>query len=342
MHTDIPRFVGLLAVMLASAKLCGALARRIGQPAVLGELVAGVLLGSSIFGIVDSNNDFLNLLSETGVVILLFEIGLETDLRKLLKSGGSSVVVAVVGVVLPFALGYLVCELLEMGHLVALVSGATLTATSVGITARVLSDLNRLHETEGQIILGAAVVDDVIGLVILSVVASMIEGKEVTALSIAKITLMAFGFLVRYVTHWLVCFPGLGAMDLPCRCTGIANYGSIGGGVRIGMAGNHGGFGHDFGRLRRGTFAARNPGSSQYGTRGFLCGALLRTAVFCNRWGGSRRACAEPIGFRQLANTMGCRFVRCCGRDRKIRGWVRALLVQCQQERCRRGDDSAR
>jgi Kef-type K+ transport system membrane component KefB len=97
------------------------------------------------------------------VIILLFEIGLETDLRKLILVGPVASVVALVGVALPFALGYVVCRALGLDTLVAIVAGATLTATSVGITARVLSDLGRLQDPESQVILGAAVIDDVIG-----------------------------------------------------------------------------------------------------------------------------------------------------------------------------------
>ena len=195
-HLEVPQFLGLLAIALASAKLFGFLAKRIGQPAVLGELLAGVILGTSVLGLVNPKNEVFHLLAELGVVILLFEIGLETDLRKLLKVGGTSTVVAVVGVALPFVLGYMVCWLLGLSNLVAVVAGASLTATSVGITARVFSDLGRLQEPESQIVLGAAVIDDVIGLVILAVVAGLTQGQEITVLGVAKITGVAFGFLV--------------------------------------------------------------------------------------------------------------------------------------------------
>jgi Kef-type K+ transport system membrane component KefB len=198
----------MLAVMLAAAKLLGAAAQRIGQPAVLGELVAGVVLGGSVMGLADPNSDTLYLFAEIGVIILLLEIGLETDLGKLLRVGGESSLVAVVGVVLPFALGYAVCRLLGQGPLVAITAGAALTATSVGITARVLSDLHRLQEPESQIVLGAAVIDDVIGLVILAVVAGLTEGKEVTVLGVAGITAVAFGFLAAtLLVGWVVVPP---------------------------------------------------------------------------------------------------------------------------------------
>src|SRR4051794_23824412 len=198
---DVPQFLGLTVLLLAGAKLFGALARFVGQPAVLGELLAGVLAGASAFGLVnlqnknDPTNEALHLLSEIGVVILLFEIGLETDLRKLLRVGGPSAVVALVGVALPFALGYGVCVLFGLGGLIPIVAGAALTATSVGITARVLSDLGRLQEPESQIVLGAAVIDDVIGLVSLAVVAGLTQGEPVTGLGVARIAGVAFGFL---------------------------------------------------------------------------------------------------------------------------------------------------
>ena len=192
---DVPQFLGLLVVMLAAAKLFGVLAQRVGQPAVLGELVAGVVLGMSVLGLVDPKNDALHLLAEIGVVILLFEIGLETDLHKLLRVGGAVAVVAVVGVALPFALGYAACRVLGLHNLAAVVAGAALTATSVGITARVLAELGRLQEPESQIVLGAAVLDDVIGLVILAVVSGLTEGQPVTVLGVARTTAIAFGFL---------------------------------------------------------------------------------------------------------------------------------------------------
>ena len=158
--------------------MCGALAKAVGQPTVLGELVAGVLLGSSVLGLVDPGVETIHLLAELGVIVLLFAIGLETDLTKLLKVGAASAAVAAVGVALPFALGFAVCRLLGLPSLVAIVAGASMTATSVGITARVLSDLGRLQEPESQIILGAAVIDDVIGLVILTVVSGLARGKR--------------------------------------------------------------------------------------------------------------------------------------------------------------------
>ncbi len=220
---NVAHLLGVLALMLTGAKLFGWLAQRIGQPAVLGELIAGVVLGGSLLGIVDAHAPTLHFLGELGVVTLLFEIGLETDLFKLVKVGMASTVVAVVGVVLPFALGYGICRLWGLENLPSIVAGAALTATSVGITARVLSDLGRLHEPESQIVLGAAVIDDVIGLVILTVVAGMAAGSEVTLSGVAGVTAVAFGFLlVTLVVGTFILPPILHLtrrMDLPGTAT---------------------------------------------------------------------------------------------------------------------------
>jgi Kef-type K+ transport system membrane component KefB len=205
-HLDLATFLGLLVVMLGAAKLGALLALAVGQPAVLGELVAGVVVGRSVLGLVDPTQETIHLLAELGVLILLFEIGLETDLGKLLNVGGASAVVAVTGVALPFGLGYAACLLLGQPRLVAIVAGAALTATSVGITARVLADLGRLQEPESQIVLGAAIIDDIIGLVILTVVTGVTRGQETTLVDVARVTGLAFGFLVAAVVvgQWLV------------------------------------------------------------------------------------------------------------------------------------------
>ena len=236
MDDFIPQFLGLLVVLLAAAKLVGALAQRVGQPAVLGELVAGVLVGASVLGLVDMQEhhdeaakrrtEALHLLGEIGVVLLLFEIGLETDLRKLLRAGGAATVVALVGVVVPFALGYAVCWWLDMSPLLAVVTGAALTATSVGITARVLSDLGRLHDPESQVVLGAAVLDDVVGLIILTVVSGLAGGGEVTVGGVAVTAAIAFGFLIATLLlgHRLVplVFRAARHVDLPGTATILA------------------------------------------------------------------------------------------------------------------------
>ena len=192
---SFPDFFLVLVAIFVAAKLLGELAERIGQPAVLGELLAGVLLGSSALGIVDHDQEVVRLLAELGVVLLLFEIGLETRLARLLEVGSAALVVACVGVAVPMALGVPVARALGVDPLASLVIGASLTATSVGITARVLSDLGRLQDPEGQIVLGAAVIDDVIGLIILAVIGGVVAGGGIGAAQIARSTVAAFGFL---------------------------------------------------------------------------------------------------------------------------------------------------
>ena len=217
-HLSIEKFILYLLIILVFAKAFGRLAEKIGQPSVLGELLAGVVLSASVLALVPSTEamvgyDVFHLLAEIGVVLLLFEIGLETRLADLIKVGPVSALVAVVGVVLPFVLGYF-CVIyfqkfallsLEAGMvgLVAIVTGATLTATSVGITARVLADLDRLQTKEARIVLTAAIIDDVLGLIILGVVSGIVSSFEaggagagqITFGSIAFITVKAFGFL---------------------------------------------------------------------------------------------------------------------------------------------------
>jgi len=199
----------VIIAMLVFGKLFGELAERNGQPAVLGELVAGVLLGSSVLGIipdVGSTYEVIHVLAEIGVAILLFEIGLETDLKEMARVGGTALSVALVGVVLPFALGFGYWYIFNPSigahpagiqfWVVAIFVGATLTATSVGITARVLSDLNRMHTSEARIIIGAAVIDDVMGIVILAVVSGLAGGTAVTAGYVTRTLVFAVGFLV--------------------------------------------------------------------------------------------------------------------------------------------------
>jgi Kef-type K+ transport system membrane component KefB len=204
---SIPHLFVMLAAVLIAAKLLGELAERIDQPAVLGELVAGVLLGGSVLGIVPSEGpaaEVVHVLAELGVVLLLFEIGLETDLRELFRVGAASLSVATVGVVLPFALGFAYWAYLPHAGaagtadltMTAIFVGATLTATSVGITARVLSDLKQMNSPEARIIIGAAVIDDVLGLVILTVVSGLAAGTGLAPLGVVRIFAVGVGFLV--------------------------------------------------------------------------------------------------------------------------------------------------
>ena len=177
-----------LALILLSARLFAPLAQKLGFPAVLGELLLGVLLGNlSLFGFhyFDSvaKDPIIAFIAELGVIVLLLQIGLETRLADLVRVGGRATAVAAIGIVAPFALGaYLVGPLLLPGQSqnAYLFLGATLAATSVGITGRVFRDLGRLDSAEARIVLGAAVIDDVLGLVILAVVSGLVQAGKVS------------------------------------------------------------------------------------------------------------------------------------------------------------------
>jgi Kef-type K+ transport system membrane component KefB len=192
---DVSHILGVLVALLVATKVLGILAQRLGQPSVVGELIAGILLGKSVLGILDPADQVVHSLAQIGVVVLLFEIGLHTNIRSLLKVGSAALAVAIVGVILPFSLGYGVCIALGMPAIPAIVAGAALTATSIGISARTLSDLGELHSPEGQIVLGAAVIDDVIGLVILSVVSGIAGGVGLSAAGVTVTTAIAVGFI---------------------------------------------------------------------------------------------------------------------------------------------------
>ena len=198
-----------VALLVTSAKIGGLVVERWGQPAVLGELLVGVGLGNILPLVVGAHgvdlfraNATLRFLAEVGVLLLLFDVGLESDLRDLVRVGPSALLVAVVGVVTPVALGWGVTAWLLPGSplLVHLFIGATLAATSVGITARVLRDLEAVQSREGQTILGAAVIDDVLGLVLLAVIAGAIssasgQGPALSAGRVGLIVLWAVLFL---------------------------------------------------------------------------------------------------------------------------------------------------
>lgn len=201
----LPILLGLV-VMIAGAKLGGSLIARLGQPPVLGELIAGVLIGN--LGLIGYHGldwirhlEGIELLAEIGVLFLLFEVGLHSNLPQLMAVGGSSLLVAMIGVVVPMGLGYLCSAWFFPDHLglTHWFVGATLCATSVGITARVLKDIGKTESPEGRIILGAAVIDDVLGLIVLAVVAGIIQavdrGQEFQLSSVAWVLVKALGFL---------------------------------------------------------------------------------------------------------------------------------------------------
>lgn len=172
-------FLIQLVLILFSARLMGELAARFGVPSVIGELLAGVLIGPSVFGLVAAT-PVIHLLAEIGIILLLFEVGLESDVGRLIRAGTKAGAVAVGGVVYPFIFGFLVSyQLFDLSLLASLFIGSTLTATSIGITLRVLSDLKRQNSHEAQIILGAAVLDDIIGIVLLALLYEFAASGEV-------------------------------------------------------------------------------------------------------------------------------------------------------------------
>jgi Kef-type K+ transport system membrane component KefB len=232
-HADpIASVVLYLAMILAAAKLGGDLAVRVGQPAVLGELIAGVVLGNTrLFGITlfepIKTDSSIDMLARLGVLLLLFEVGLESTVGQMLKVGMKSFVVATLGVVAPFALGWLfgMWLLPEAGIYVHAFLGATLTATSVGITARVLQDLKESQSPEARIILGAAVIDDVLGLVILAVVTGVIgaadRGGTMSYAEIAVIFGKSAAFLVVSLVVGMKISPRLFNIASRLRARGV-------------------------------------------------------------------------------------------------------------------------
>jgi len=196
-----------LVVILLAAKLMGHIGVLLGQPAVLGELLAGILVGNlHLFGIQGltgiASDPYVDILARIGVVVLLFSVGLESTIRDILNVGLSSLLVALLGVAAPFGLGWLVGAWLlpDQSIYAHAFLGATLCATSVGITARVLQDIGKSRDKEARIILGAAVIDDVLGLIILATVSGIIlaadQGEKMSLWSQAQIALKAGGFLV--------------------------------------------------------------------------------------------------------------------------------------------------
>ena len=221
--------LSLVFIYLAS-KLGGELSRLVDLPPVLGELVAGVVVGisalhllvfpetgavagdsvvmtilqkiaglspESVPEVFSAQSEVISVLAEIGVIILLFEIGLESDLRELQKVGATAAIVAVVGVVAPFVAGTVGLVLIfNMPIIPAVFAGAALTATSIGITSKVLSELGQLKSTEGQIIVGAAVIDDVLGIIVLAVVASLAKTGEVDVTNLIYLIISATTFLL--------------------------------------------------------------------------------------------------------------------------------------------------
>ena len=232
MHADpLAPLVAGLAVLLIAGKIGGELATRVKQPAVLGELVAGIVLGnlplaSAVAGPIAAN-DTIQMLAGIGALILVFEVGVESTVEQILQVGVAAFVVAVLGVVVPFALGWGVGIWLlpDAGTYVHAFIGATLCATSVGITARVLRDLDMSRSPEARIILGAAVIDDVLGLVILGAVVGAISAAAANVPfsigSVAQTAGVAAIFLVAALVLGTTVAPRLLSMAAVLQVRGV-------------------------------------------------------------------------------------------------------------------------
>ena len=194
-----------LLIILVAARLFAEIAVRLGAPAVIGELTAGIILGPSLLGWIQPN-EIIRYLAEIGILLLLFEVGLDTDMRKLMSTSKSSAIVALGGFIIPFVLGYLLASLaFGLSTLVSLFIGGALTATSIGITLRVLSDLGQRNSREGQIVLGAAVLDDVLGVVLLALLYEFSIAGGITLVNTGKVlAFITLFFLVAPVAAKLI------------------------------------------------------------------------------------------------------------------------------------------
>ena len=201
-----------VALILIAARVCGEVSARFRVPSVIGEIAAGVILGPTLLGFVEPQG-LIQVLAEIGVILLLFQVGLETDIGELVDAGFKSVVVAIAGFVLPFAGCFALSHYwFELELLVSLLIAGTMTATSIGITMRTLSDLGRGQSREGRIILGAAVLDDIMGVLLLAMLFNFVSSGEVDLASTSRILLfMVVFFMVAptiaksisyIVRHW--------------------------------------------------------------------------------------------------------------------------------------------
>ncbi len=196
MSVDISTVILHVAIILILARILGEVAAYFSIPSVIGELTAGVLLGPTFFGFIEPNG-LIQILAEVGVILLLFQIGLETDVGKLVDAGGKSVVVAIGGFVLPFVVCYsLSFYWFKLEMLTSLMIGGTMTATSIGITMRILSDLGKSDSKEGQIVLGAAVLDDILGVLLLAILFDFSLNQQIDLASTARILLFMIVFFL--------------------------------------------------------------------------------------------------------------------------------------------------
>lgn len=184
----------LIFVAFLAAKIGGELMERVKLPSVIGELIAGVILGPTLLNLITEEHTFFDVLAQLGATFLLFSVGMETKLSELKRVGMVATSVAALGVVVPFVMGYYVSILLFESSVEAMFVATALVATSVGITARVLEDLGMIHSKEAKIILGAAIIDDILGMIVLTLVSGVAVG-DLTALKVAIVVAEAVCFV---------------------------------------------------------------------------------------------------------------------------------------------------
>lgn len=193
---ELHQFFLMLAVLLLAARFLSEVSARAGVPSVIGELAAGFIIGPSLLGWV-SPDTTLKILAEIGIILLLFEVGMDTDVFRLAKAGAKPFAVAFAGIVLPLGFGFAASfYAFDLSLLASLFVGGTLAATSIGITVRVLTDLGRRSSDEAQIVIGAAVLDDILGVLVLAFVYQFSVLGEVTLASIGQVSLYILLFMV--------------------------------------------------------------------------------------------------------------------------------------------------
>jgi Kef-type K+ transport system membrane component KefB len=271
LNPHLTYLLGVLAVMLAGAKMLAVAARALGLPPLLGEMFAGIVLGRSVFGLINTNDPGLQAIAEVGIVLFIFHVGLELDYRKFVAAVGPAAAVAIAAVFLPFALGYLACSIAGLDSHVCVGAGAAITATSLGLTARLLADLRRLNEPESDIILAAALLSTILGLVLLGIVANLTKGEDVTLTQVAFRSGLTYAFLLLllfpggYLVPWLftraskVKIPGLltalatttalGLGWVAVQAGSVSTMGALLAGALIGRSGHAGKIREDIGQL---------------------------------------------------------------------------------------------
>ncbi|MDY2582800.1 MAG: cation:proton antiporter [Clostridium perfringens] len=196
-----------LALILISTKLFGLITKKVRMPQVVGDLVAGVILGPAVLNVL-SETEFIQKLAELGVIVLMFTAGLETDINQLKKTGKASFIIAVLGVIIPLAGGFFIASIFNKGNDVNTILqnvfiGIILTATSVSITVETLKEMGKLNTRAGNAILGAAIIDDILGIIALTITTSLADPSINVIIVLIKIVMFfIFAGFAGYLFHW--------------------------------------------------------------------------------------------------------------------------------------------